>query len=279
MLALLIAAILALGGEAVSSVAQHDAHSYASGDQEQRPSAKKGEDGETFWKWLTKDAAAFFTFVLALLTAVLAGISLTQIYYLRRADQTAGIAANASRKAADAATEAAQATRDQLTLAYPPKLELSSLHIWNKGNGSPFNRDNAAPSLTPRNVIQGAAFILNSGRETATIVSSDILPEFRSKPLMMNDPGWNNPGGNELRKYANIPPDYPVEDIVKQIKPGASLRWEFEVTVPSDPTNETLYVIGNVAYQDRLGTYYHVQFARPYDPAKGDFGEGYQKTY
>ncbi len=74
---------------------------YSDGHEESNNRGNNNEPSETLWQWLTKDAASFFTAVLALLTAVLAGVSVIQIVYLRRADDTARIAANAAQKSAD----------------------------------------------------------------------------------------------------------------------------------------------------------------------------------
>jgi len=59
-----------------------------------------------FWDWSTHDSVGFFTFVLAIFTGSLVVVSAVQIRYLRRADQTARISANAAAAASDTATAA-----------------------------------------------------------------------------------------------------------------------------------------------------------------------------
>jgi hypothetical protein len=58
-----------------------------------------------FWEWAAKDAITVYTFLLAIFTGALARISIVQIHYLRRADQTAQTAANAARSSAETARQ------------------------------------------------------------------------------------------------------------------------------------------------------------------------------
>ncbi|HEV3186243.1 MAG TPA: hypothetical protein VGZ49_15250 [Xanthobacteraceae bacterium] len=59
-----------------------------------------------FWNWTTHDAVSFYTFMLAIFTAVLGATAIVQIRYLRRADETAKIAADAVRDQASLTREA-----------------------------------------------------------------------------------------------------------------------------------------------------------------------------
>lgn len=58
---------------------------------------------KTFWEKLADDPTAFFTMVLAVLTATLAGGSVAQIYFLLSADRTTRLAARAAIKSAEVA--------------------------------------------------------------------------------------------------------------------------------------------------------------------------------
>jgi hypothetical protein len=58
------------------------------------------------WNWTTQDAVSFYTFILAIFTAVLGATAIVQIRYLRRADETAKIAADAVRDQASLTREA-----------------------------------------------------------------------------------------------------------------------------------------------------------------------------
>jgi hypothetical protein len=69
--------------------------------QPQKSTTEKQPE-ESFWQRTTSDPVAVWTFFLVLFTAVLSGVSLRQFKYLRRADRTARIAANAAQKSAEA---------------------------------------------------------------------------------------------------------------------------------------------------------------------------------
>jgi hypothetical protein len=58
---------------------------------------------ETLWQRTFEDPVAFYTLVLSIFTAVLAVVAIVQIRFLARADETAGISAEAARKSADVA--------------------------------------------------------------------------------------------------------------------------------------------------------------------------------
>jgi hypothetical protein len=71
--------------------------------EEAKKSGHKNEECKTFWERTTSDPVAFFTFTLTVVTLALGAISVRQFYYLRRADETARIAANAADLSARAA--------------------------------------------------------------------------------------------------------------------------------------------------------------------------------
>ncbi len=81
---------------------------------------QKGDSSKFTWEWLTKDAASFFTFILALLTTVLAFVAVIQIIYLRRSDDTARRTADAALKAANAAFIQATVAEKTLIAAHRP---------------------------------------------------------------------------------------------------------------------------------------------------------------
>jgi hypothetical protein len=56
---------------------------------------------ELFWDWTTREAVSFYTFVLAIFTGVLGITAIKQIKYLRLANETARIAANAAKQSAE----------------------------------------------------------------------------------------------------------------------------------------------------------------------------------
>ena len=63
------------------------------------------------------------------------------------------------------------AFRDQLTLAYPPRLKAGHFHIFEKGHGQPFGRTNVPPAFIHGTPILGTLLIVNDGREDAFVVA------------------------------------------------------------------------------------------------------------
>jgi hypothetical protein len=171
--------------------------------------------------------------------------------------------------------------RDQLTLTFPPKLIVNSIHIWEKGKGSPQNPKNVAPQFIPGTKIDGAVMAANSGREVATIVGSDC-GAFWLDHLRMTNPQWGNRHPNEIGLIEPGKPPYdliPSIDGQNEMKPGDIERWGFETTVPNDVIGKELYVIGWVVYNDRLKTRRGVFFARKYDPSREVFSPVYDPNY
>jgi hypothetical protein len=74
------------------------------------------------WNWATRDAITVYTFFLAAFTAVLGGTAIVQIRFLRRADETARITAEAAKGAANAAAEGNALTRDIFVAEHRPWL-------------------------------------------------------------------------------------------------------------------------------------------------------------
>jgi hypothetical protein len=162
--------------------------------------------------------------------------------------------------------------RDQLTLAYPPKLVAAEFHMWKKGEGNPENPNNKIPSLTPGTENEGTIYVVNTGREVATILDSDLVATWRTLPLNMFNPAWEEQHSNRLSLYEKKPPRFDLKVTPKQfdLSPGEAARWVFGKIVPNGEMG-TFYVIGRVTYQDRLGTRHDLAFARKYDPANGRF--------
>lgn len=71
----------------------------------QQPGKKSAENSYLYdaWEWATHDATSVYTFFLALFTGVVGTTAIVQIRYLKRADETARISADAAKQAADAA--------------------------------------------------------------------------------------------------------------------------------------------------------------------------------
>jgi len=76
---------------------------------------------ESFWEKTEGDPVATFTGILALLTFILAAVAVFQIYFLKRADKTARVTADAAKLSADAARDSirlAQNTAERQLRAY-----------------------------------------------------------------------------------------------------------------------------------------------------------------
>jgi hypothetical protein len=81
------------------------------------------------------------------------------------------------------------AFRDQLTLAYHPRLNANHFHIWEKGHGKPFERPNVPPPFIHGTPISGALLAVNDGREDAFVVGGGCLAHWQKEPrLPMNSP-------------------------------------------------------------------------------------------
>ncbi|VTZ26407.1 hypothetical protein MPC4_70101 [Methylocella tundrae] len=173
---------------------------------------------------------------------------------------------------ADAATNAVQATRDQLTLAHPPQLKVSHFHIWEKGHGKAFALTNVPPPFIHGTIISGALLGVNNGSEDAVVDSGGCLAHWQKEPwLPMNSPlRRDNPDIKPL-KYMDLTDIYKFGDTIgpgDKVPPGRFFGCEFENSVQD---GKNLYVLGYIHFRDRLKTLRTRYFARKYDPAKGRF--------
>jgi len=103
-LALLLALLLGIFGLAAFAVrSSQQAHhpSYGERTEEADKGDRGKEDRKSFWEKTTDDPVAAFTAALVLFTAVLAGVSMIQVRFLIRADETSRIAAIAAKRSAD----------------------------------------------------------------------------------------------------------------------------------------------------------------------------------
>ncbi len=119
LLALLLG-VLGLAALAVRSSQQTHNPSYGERTEEAEKGDHGKEDRKSFWERTTDDPVAAFTAALVLFTAVLAGVSMIQVRFLIRADETARIAATAAKRSADAVRSIERpwmvATADEVSL-------------------------------------------------------------------------------------------------------------------------------------------------------------------
>ena len=201
-------------------------------------------------------AIASYTFWLMVFTAVLAIVGLIQIRFLIDANRTATTAARAAQRAANLA-------RNQLILAYPPKLLITNVAIW------PKNRREEQISLKPGQEIEGTAWVVNTGSDIATLKNVKCVTYWRTGNLPMLRP-YDAPDGHTadcapLKK----PPDWNEATILQT---GEIARWQLSAKVPQDYTDRMFfYVLGAVEHVDQLKVRHLTVFARKYIPGDGRF--------
>jgi hypothetical protein len=162
------------------------------------------------------------------------------------------------------------AFRDQLTLAYPPRLKAGHFHIFEKGHGQPFGRTNVPPAFIHGTPILGALLIVNDGREDAFVVAGGCLAHWQKEPrLPMNSPlTRDNPDIKPL-KYMDDLNIYEFKDgTVDKVAPGQFFGCKFDTNVQE---GKNLYVLGYIHFRDRLKTFRARYFAQRYDPAEDVF--------
>jgi hypothetical protein len=92
---------LSIYGAAFSSPPTQDKPAIDTTSRKPESDTPKERPTESFWERTTSDPLDLYTFLLAVFTAALVGVSTFQIYFLNRADKTARTAADAAKKSAD----------------------------------------------------------------------------------------------------------------------------------------------------------------------------------
>lgn len=166
-----------------------------------------------------------------------------------------------------AVIEARQTTREvqrqtavaetQLRLAYPAKLKLTNLQIFEGTDPR-----NEVTSFEPGIAIHGQAFFTNLGREEPIIKETRCLPYWHIGNLPMNRP--------------HLDPSFKcdwswVKDENGQTKTN-EVRVDFSTTVRDDYTPDMdFYFLGFIQYEDEISRNLVTRFARRFDPGKGRF--------
>jgi len=111
-----------------SQQSPHAEHSYTA-NTNARSDASYAEKIEAVWKRTFEDPVAFYTLVLSIFTGSLAIISIVQIGFLIRAEET-------SRKTAQAAKDSADAARQEFISTHRPRIRIKHVfltsEIWEK---------------------------------------------------------------------------------------------------------------------------------------------------
>lgn len=172
-----------------------------------------------------------------------------------------------------------QAMLDQIELAYPPRVIVTSLMIAKE-------RKNDPPDLTADKTIEVRAFAINIGTGIAKVKLSECFVEYyepgklpMNKPFTAAPNNWRSVAepviGKDPVTGENRPPlkDTDSNEVIKELAPGQIGWWCFTVPVgPTyDPARQRLYVMGQVIYFDRLNTRRATFFTREYDVSKQRF--------
>jgi hypothetical protein len=173
-----------------------------------------------FWRWTTHDPVAFYTAVLALLTSILSATAIVQIRFLRKADETARIAANAA----------------QISAEHIPRVERAYLSGSGTARRAVMFTDPTIPA-TAKMVATFGFDINNFGKTPGELF--EIKYGFLAIPT---DPNFVAPG----------PPQY-TERLFWQdwYRPGIQSReipWRVEI-----PPRFPLIIFGRLYYRDIFG--------------------------
>ena len=161
--------------------------------------------------------------------------------------------------------------RNQLTLAYPPKLLVTNVAIW-PATGKPGDPVN----LLPKAAIKGKAWLVNVGAESTALGKEN--PPFDSAPICVTF--WGVGPLPMVRPYdAPTPNTKPCDFLqlgdgqrITVLRPGEFGYWTFEAVAPDNYTPAmNFYVLGYVIHHDQLGVRHLTLFARRYDPSERRF--------
>jgi hypothetical protein len=158
----------------------------------------------------------------------------------------------------------ASVMRDQLTLAYPPRLVVSHIAIYKNGD------KRQPPLFAAQEVIEGTVWIVNVGPEIGAIYKVECFPYWGSGPL----PSWPvyydyHPAICRNMVIQDGVSLQPAKD-QNTMRPGNVGVLEFSTIMPSGG-HDDFYILGYVVYQDRLATRRALFFGRKYDRTKGYF--------
>jgi hypothetical protein len=191
-----------------------------------------GERLSAIWDRTLDDPVAFYTFVLAIFTAVLAIVAFTQIGFLIRSDKTARVAADAAKLSADAIV------RVEL-----PLLALKSARLIANGQEIPGGRLPAK--------FKPEIFLTNWGRSPAEITHGclewSVINKLPSRPEYKNIVPYA-PGIMVINR-ANIPLDVPCQINLAPAQIDAI-----------DTSQDRLWVFGFIRFKDFLGEPHDVRF-------------------
>jgi hypothetical protein len=232
-------------------------------------------------KWIAKQTEWVRYQTIA--ASVLGGITLLVLVYhgciMGRQSDIMGRQSDIMGRQSDIMGRQSQAMLDQLELAYPPRVIVTSLMIAKEGKNDP-------PDLATDKTIEVRAFAINIGTGIAKVKLSECFVEYyepgklpMNKPFTAAPNNWlsvNEPViGKDPVTGENRPSlkNTNSSESIKELAPGQIGWWYFTVLVKPtyDPERQRLYVMGQVIYLDRLNTRRATFFTREYDVSKQRF--------
>lgn len=204
----------------------------------------------------TEEAIARYTKWLAIFTLFLVLATISLFISGERNVEVAGRSADAAKDAAYATGDAVKISRDQLSLAHPPRLRIVDIAV------APEGTKDAPGKFSAGMKLQINAAIVNTGREPAFIERQVCMPYWTDAPLPMHRPYIQS--GSDI--YYCRPPESIIGSDPNALNPGDVALWKADIVVPKNYSSKTsLYLMGVVIYRDRLSPHRFVLFARRYD--------------
>jgi hypothetical protein len=220
------------------------------------------------WRRTFEDPVAFYTFVLAVFTAVLAIVSGTQIAFLIKADKTARISSHAAKTAADAAVTSVNEFREK---------ERARLVITNAKCQFGPKED---PGDTPKTyTITVAHQFLNYGATPA------VLGDYKGKIFfgtnLPENPASN--GGTIKTGPFQTPLLSTQLGDVQEINGEVTLiQDEWEQVQADTPDGFKMFVVISVVFKDTFGTirtaFFALKFKGSYFVQSGDEAYNYERV-
>jgi hypothetical protein len=135
----------------------------------------------------------------------------------------------------EATRDTLEATREQLMLAFPPRLIVTNFVIWQKDHRPD------PPLMNVGEEIEGYVWVASAGRDIATITEAFCRPFWIKGLLPMYRP-YNDMIHNDI-------PTPGTNSKPNVFEPGDLAHWSISTTVPPDYSNDmSLYILGLVFY-------------------------------
>jgi hypothetical protein len=231
-------------------------------DQQTNQGPNHNQHRETFWEWTTKDAAGFYTLLLAGVTvilAIVAGVQAVMFFWqlklMREGINDAKTAADAAKTAAQSASTSADAQTQMAVEMVRPRIRVRQVSL-----------DNPPDPLMPPQLIEGSFTAVNTGGTFANIVvwRCQVLLGTHRYPLWRSD----------------VPQTIFEKDIPIHLSPGvhAEFRFKSDHNISASLAQSlfygtgdaTLYVIGRITYEDRAKITRITGFCRQWGTVHGE---------